>query len=179
MCEFPPILVSDPDEVAARGREMARAHWAWRDRVAPRLQAGDPVLAATLSQTLAEVDAAIDCASCGRCCRHMGPVVEADEATSLAGALDLSPAQFRDHYLRPMWPAAADAEQIWLLPAPCPLHDGLLCTVYEARPQPCRDFPGQAGQTPAGHLTQLVEFARLCPIAFNTVERLRRLPQRP
>lgn len=168
-------FLADPDQVAARGQALAPQHWTWYDRVQPQWAAGAPALTAALTTTLAAATAAIDCATCGRCCREMGPQVEEAEAATLAAALGLEaePETFRRRFLRPLWPAAAAAEQVWLLPAPCPLHDGLLCTAYTARPRPCRDFPQAAGQTPAAHLAQLVEFARICPIAFNTVEQLR------
>ncbi|NUQ36771.1 MAG: YkgJ family cysteine cluster protein [Caldilineales bacterium] len=174
-----PLFVADPDQVAARGQALAPQQWAWYDQVQPLAAAGDPDLIAALTTTLATVSAAIDCTTCGRCCRQMGPQVEAAEAAALAAALGLQPELFRRGFLRPLWPAAAEDEQVWLLPSPCPLHDGLLCTVYAARPRPCRDFPQAAGQTPAAHLGQLVEFARICPIAFNTVEQVRQRVKGP
>jgi Fe-S-cluster containining protein len=74
--------------------------------------------------------------------------------------------------LRPMWPGAAADDQVWLLPDPCPLHDGRLCTVYEHRPQVCRDFPQAVGANPVARLQIWVEYARICPITFNVIEQL-------
>ena len=165
-------LVNDPDEVAQLGRERAAEHWAVHDRLAPDLQAGVTELSEFIESVLFAVMASIDCADCGRCCQHMGPPVREEEAERLASALQLGKDEFRARYLQPMWPGASAELQVWLLPTPCPLHDGRLCTVYEARPQVCRDFPQASGDSAAERLRILTETARLCPIAFNTLERL-------
>lgn len=165
-------LVSDPDEVARLGRQHAPEHWALFERVVPQLQAGDASLLSNMNETLAEVMAQIDCTTCGRCCVHMGPVVSEGEAGRLAIALHIDLDELHLRHLRPMWPGAPVSEQIWLLPDPCPLHDGRLCTVYEDRPQVCRDFPQAVGADPEERLAIWVEMACICPITFNTVERL-------
>lgn len=161
-----PDWVTDPDAidpaVAARYRQLY-------ERLAPRLQAGEPGLAERLDALLAQVMARIDCTTCGRCCRHMGPIVDEADAARLAVGLGLSGDELRRRLLRPMWPGAAEADQVWLLPAPCPLHDGRLCTVYPHRPQPCRDFPQAVGADPVERLAIWVETAAFCPITFNTL----------
>ncbi len=166
------LLVSDPDEVALLGPQRASEQWSFYEKAAPRLQAGDQALIARMETTLAAVMAQIDCTACGRCCAHMGPAVSTDEAGLLAAALAVSAEDLRRRYLRPMWPGAAADDQVWLLPDPCPLHDGRLCTVYAARPQVCRDFPQAVGANAAERLAIWVDMARICPITYHTVERL-------
>ncbi len=165
-------MIIDPDEVAATGKERAAAHWAVFARLSPRLQAGDEVLAARLDGILAEVSAQIDCTACGRCCRQMGPPLDEADLIRLETGLNLDRATMQSRLLRPMWPGAAADDQVWLLPDPCPLHDGRLCTVYEHRPQVCRDFPQAVGANPVERLQVWVEYARICPITFNTIERI-------
>ncbi len=161
-----PDLVTDPDaldpQIAARFGLLYR-------RLVPRLQAGEAGLAERLAALLTAVMARIDCTACGRCCRHTGPVVDEADATRLAAGLGLSVAGLRRRFLRPMWPGAAEVDQVWLLPAPCPFHDGRLCTVYPHRPQPCRDFPQAVGADPVERLAVWVETAAFCPITFNTL----------
>ena len=165
-------LVSDPDEVVRLGRERAPAHWSLYERMRVRLQAKDAPLVACMNEMLADIMGQIDCTTCGRCCVHMGPVVSEGEASRLASALQIGLDELRQLHLQPMWPGAAASEQVWLLPDPCPLHDGRLCTVYADRPQVCRDFPQAVGADPVERLAIWVEMARICPITFNTVERL-------
>lgn len=168
-------MIIDPDEVAIQGNEQAASHWALYARLSPQLQAGDESLAARLDSLLAEVSAQIDCTSCGRCCRKMGPQLDDADMARLGEGLGLSLAAMRERLLRPMWPGAGEGDQIWLLPDPCPLHDGRLCTVYEHRPRVCRDFPQAVGANPVERLQIWVEYAHICPITFNTVEKLRNL----
>ena len=169
----PPPLLTDPDQVADRGRELLTLQWEWYDAVFPRLQANDAQIAQSLEALTTEIMALIDCRTCGRCCRNMGPQVNAAEIATLAQVLALTPSSFRIHYLKPLWPDAPDDEQSWVLPAPCPLHDGLLCTVYEQRPQICRDFPANVGRDLAEKIAIFIESARTSPITFNVIERLR------
>lgn len=167
-----PPLVLDPDEVAALGRAKREAHWALHARLAPRLEQGDVVLADRMQALLSRIAAQVDCTRCGRCCAQMGPTVDDATAEGLAQAVSLSMEAFRERFLRPMWPGSPDTEQVWLFPDPCPMHDGLLCKVYEARPQVCRDFPLEVGATPAQRLEVMAETASICPIAFNLLEHL-------
>ncbi|NOZ49962.1 MAG: YkgJ family cysteine cluster protein [Chloroflexi bacterium] len=169
-----PPLLSDPDQVAARGLQLADEQWAWYGALLASNELADDRHKPLLDALVAEIMAQIDCRTCGRCCQRMGPVVDASELERLALTLDLSPHAFRQRYLRPMWPQASAAQQEWLLSDPCPLHDGLLCTVYEARPQICRDFPQHVGRNLTEQLATCIETARICPITFNVVERLRR-----
>lgn len=165
-------MIIDPDEVAVLGKERAQAHWAVYGALSQRLRAGDAELASILDQVLADVCSGIDCTACGRCCRHMGPQLDEDDMNRLGAGLSLNTATLKERLLRPMWPGASEDDQIWLLPDPCPLHDGRLCTVYEHRPQVCREFPQAVGADHVERLQIWVESARICPITFNTLERL-------
>ncbi len=163
-------FIDSPDEVAVLGRARAEQHWALHDRLVARLNEGE--LAAQIDALTREVAAVVDCSACGRCCQRMGPEIDDETARRLAAALDLSVGELRQQLLRPMWPGAPAAEQRWLLPDPCPLHDGLLCTIYEHRPRVCRDFPCEVGSSSAERLRIFVETARICPITYNVLERL-------
>lgn len=165
-------MIVDPDQVAILGAKRAAAHWELFASLSRRLQAGEEGLAADLDRILAAVSAQIDCTSCGRCCRHTGPQVDDADLARLEMGLNLSLAAMQERLLQPMWPGAADDDQVWLLPAPCPLHDGRLCTVYEHRPQVCRDFPQAVGADPVDRLQIWVDYARICPITFNAIEQM-------
>jgi Fe-S-cluster containining protein len=167
-----PLLVVDPDQVAVLGRARKDAHWLLHDRLAQRLEQGDLALAARIDTLLRSISGEVDCTRCGRCCVRMGPTVDDAAVERIAHAMGLSAEAYRDRFCRPMWPGCDDAEQVWVLPDPCPMHDGLLCTVYEARPQVCRDFPREVGATTAQRLAVMVETASICPIAFNLLESL-------
>ncbi len=57
----------------------------------------------------------------------------------------------------------------WELPAPCPLLDGNLCRVYDARPKACREYPHLHSDF-RGHSITRIKDTFVCPIVFNVVE---------
>ncbi|RME86444.1 MAG: YkgJ family cysteine cluster protein [Caldilineae bacterium] len=167
-----PSLMLDPDRVTELGHQHESRHAACVRRLTPLLRAGERASLELLARTAREMVEAIDCTECGRCCRYVAPEVEGDDQARLAIALNLSIAELRRRFLRPMWPGAAEEDQVWLLPDPCPFHDGRLCTVYEARPQTCRDFPHLLRNDPVEQLQLYQDTAPLCLISYNIMERL-------
>lgn len=85
----------------------------------------------------AEVSARTDCTACTRCCQERYIVVDDKDIRRIARRLKVSADAFaREHV------ALADDGVLQFAQKPCPLlgSDGK-CTVYEDRPQACRDFP--------------------------------------
>ena len=79
-----------------------------------------------------------DCLACGACCLHAGGVLLLDDDVArLAAHFELSGDDVRMRY-------TSDGEHLRTKgrddPA-CVFLDGKRCTVYEARPQVCRDYP--------------------------------------
>lgn len=81
------------------------------------------------------------CTGCGACCRWAGHVLLAEEdIRSLAAALDLSEETFIQRYTG----LARNRRQLTLLDAAdgaCILLKDHRCSVYQARPAQCREFP--------------------------------------
>lgn len=81
------------------------------------------------------------CQQCGACCRWNGHVLLTNEdLTCLAAAAGLSEEMFIDRYTV----LAANRRQLSLADAPdgsCILLKNGLCSLYEARPAQCREFP--------------------------------------
>lgn len=56
---------------------------------------------------------------------------------------------------------------------PCPFQSGNVCTVYDARPTPCREYPYLEGDIRA-RLFDILERGETCPIVFEQLEQLKR-----
>lgn len=81
------------------------------------------------------------CQQCGTCCRWSGHVLLTDaDITRLATAAGLSEEQFIARYTV----LAANRRQLSLADSPdgsCILLESGRCSLYDARPAQCRDFP--------------------------------------
>lgn len=81
------------------------------------------------------------CRQCGVCCRWTGHVLlTGEDLVRLAAASGLSEEVFIDQYTV----LAANRRQLSLADAPdgaCILLKDGLCSLYEARPAQCREFP--------------------------------------
>ena len=81
------------------------------------------------------------CTGCGECCRWPGSVLLAGlDLARLAAALGLTEQAFIDRHTR----LAPNRIQLALADGPdgsCVFLEGNRCSVYEARPEQCRNFP--------------------------------------
>ena len=110
----------------------------------------------------------MDCTTCGECCRDISvPVIE-EEIGRLAKRLGITAQEFRTRYV-----VYDESEcEDFIEAHPCPfLADGK-CSVYDDRPQACRDYPYIGGSI--SHRTYaIMDRLRTCPIVFEMIERLK------
>ena len=90
------------------------------------------------------------CTRCGACCRGTGEddnlvMVYPGEITVLAACTGSAPGDFTEPYPEPVRTEQGGSITFeWCLkrtPGGCIFHDGVRCTVYEARPWICRTYP--------------------------------------
>jgi Fe-S-cluster containining protein len=96
----------------------------------------------------------------------LAPSLDAEDMDRLAQALGLALPTLQETYLQ------GTESGRWELPAPCPLLDGNLCRVYEARPRTCREYPHLHNDFRA-HSMARIQDTFICPIVFNVVEGLK------
>lgn len=79
----------------------------------------------------------IDCLECANCCKTTSPIFRDIDIDRLARHLGIRPAELVEQYLH------LDGEGDYVLNvAPCPfLGTDNYCSVYEARPRACREYP--------------------------------------
>jgi hypothetical protein len=75
--------------------------------------------------------------------------------------------QFRADHVR------EEAGELLFARTPCPLLDGTRCSVYRDRPKDCRAYPHLHKKQMTTRLLGVLENARVCPIVFNVLERLK------
>jgi Fe-S-cluster containining protein len=116
-----------------------------------------------------EVFEEIDCLQCANCCKTTSPIFYPTDIDRLAKFLKIKPGDFIQTYLR------IDEDKDYVLQvAPCPfLRIDNYCSVYEARPRACREYP----HTDRKKMVQITELTYkntlVCPAVLEIVERLR------
>ena len=115
----------------------------------------------------AKVEAAIDCLECGKCCTRL--MVNIDDAAilRLAERLQITAAQFRERFVE------GGSFMSFLNAIPCQFLNGKACTVYDIRPDECRNFPQLDRPGFTHRMFGTFSHYGMCPIIFNVVENLK------
>ncbi len=164
----PPSFVTDAAELDRLAARAARSTARFRRWVKTRCEMGDDALDAAVRGIADEVWKGIDCGDCAKCCHAQVVTVDKADVRRLARALRLDEAAFRRRYVR------ADGESEAVKAGPCPFLVDTRCTVYEARPTACRDFPFLHSKGFSDRILYLSDLAHLCPIVYATLEEVKR-----
>ena len=123
----------------------------------------------TIVQQLHEdVSAEIDCLSCASCCRTLGPAIYDKDIERMAKALRIKPAEVVSKYLK----MDEDGDYVFRsMPCPFLLSDNY-CSIYEARPKACREYPHTDRKRFEQIYKLTVKNSATCPIAYEVLCRL-------
>lgn len=116
-----------------------------------------------------EVFTVIDCLECANCCKTTSPIFRDRDIERVAKHLRMRPAELVDQYLH------LDNEGDYVLnSAPCPfLGADNYCSIYEARPKACREYPHTDRKNFHQILNLTLKNTTICPAAFTVVQRLK------
>lgn len=118
-----------------------------------------------------EVFEELDCLTCANCCKTTSPIFYNRDIERLAKHMRMKPGDFIDKYLR------IDEDKDYVLTqAPCPfLGSDNYCSVYEARPNACREYP----HTDRKRMEQILDLTYrntiVCPAVLEITERLKKI----
>lgn len=112
-----------------------------------------------------------DCLTCANCCKTTSPIFYQNDIERIAKFMRLRPGDFIEKYLR----IDEDTDYVFKS-SPCPfLDDENYCSIYEARPKACREYP----HTDRKKMTQIMDLTHkntlVCPAALEMVERLKKI----
>jgi Fe-S-cluster containining protein len=119
-----------------------------------------------------DIEAQIDCTQCANCCRVSEVGITDRDIDKLTKFLGVTRAEFiRDS-------TQLDQAGDLILKkteAGCVFLKDNLCTVYEARPQNCANFPHlvRGSGSIASRMWQFVDRAEFCPIVYNWIEKVK------
>jgi Fe-S-cluster containining protein len=120
---------------------------------------------AIVRKSYKRISAQIDCKQCGNCCAAVKPVYLPKDVQRLADHLKITPEEFTSQYLE------EDEEgDLCLKEIPCSFLKDKLCSVYESRPEVCRDYPYLDKPDFITRTMGTVENCSVCPIIFLVYE---------
>ncbi len=124
------------------------------------------------------VEDQIDCRSCANCCKVAETNLQKRDVEKLAKFFGISPQKFIQQYTT----ASAmeeDEDEVVLRrrETGCIFLDGNDCSVYEARPDTCRNFPHlvRGKGSIESRMWQFIDRATYCPIVYNTLEEFKQV----
>ncbi len=116
-----------------------------------------------------EVEESVDCTACANCCRVATTRISERDVEKLSRFLRIKPAEFVRDYA-----TQSEEEGLILLrnEQGCVFLEGNFCTVYEARPHNCVNFPHlvRGEGSLVSRMWDMPDRACYCPIVFNALE---------
>ncbi len=116
-----------------------------------------------------EIEAEIDCTACANCCRVTEVGITEKDIEKLARFVGTSESEFVEQF------TALDESGARILKrneGGCVFLEGNLCSVYEARPHNCVNFPHvvRGAGSIASRMWQFLDRVGYCPIVYNWME---------
>jgi Fe-S-cluster containining protein len=171
---MPDQIIRDLPRIARYARHNEEQDYRFRDYLKNELAVPDAELDASVRGITDAVWSQIECTSCAHCCKRLQIVVDDRDIRRLADRLKMAVGAFKARYVA----VAADKVKHFVS-SPCPfLGDDGFCTVYEDRPQACRDFPYLHDAGFRSRSLTMVENVGFCPIVFNVWQELKQRYQR-
>jgi len=115
-----------------------------------------------------EISEKTDCLSCANCCRGLGPAIYDKDIERMAKTLRMKPSEVVAQYLR------IDEDRDYVFKSmPCPfLMPDNYCSIYEARPKACREYPHTDRRNFEQIYKLTVKNTETCPIAYEVLSEL-------
>ena len=111
----------------------------------------------------------IDCLKCANCCRTTEPLIKNKDITVLAKHFKQKETEFMNKHLR----TDEDGDFVFNN-IPCPfLNDDNYCSVYESRPNACREYPHTQQRNFAPKIPITYLNSMICPAVAIVVEKLK------
>lgn len=113
----------------------------------------------------------IDCLQCANCCKTTSPLFKQKDIERLSAHFRIKPSQFVEQYLH------IDEDNDYVLNvAPCPfLGSDNYCSVYDARPNACREYPHTDQRKIHTLLKETYHNVSICPAVFEIVEQMKNI----
>jgi hypothetical protein len=110
----------------------------------------------------------VDCVACSNCCKEIVPTIEENEIQTISARLGIADAEFKEKYL------VKTDDGLMINKKPCPFITETGCSIYECRPESCREYPYTHKDEIWSRLINLVNNCGVCPVVYEIFERLKK-----
>ena len=114
----------------------------------------------------------VDCTECANCCIELETCFKTDEVKDLTRFLKVDKEEFVKQSMKPG--ISGDPDELCLNSRPCPFLSGKQCTIYEVRPEECRQYPYLHKDGFIFRLYGVIDNYGICPLVYNVFELLKR-----
>jgi Fe-S-cluster containining protein len=110
-----------------------------------------------------------DCSKCRNCCKEYSITFEENEIDQVSKLLKITKKEFMDKYIE------ETINGYDLKGKPCYfLNENGACEIEMCKPEGCRDYPFTNKPERLLSLISIVDFASVCPVVFEMLERLKK-----
>ncbi len=110
----------------------------------------------------------IDCLNCANCCKTTSPLLYQTDINRIAKYLNEKPSNIFKQYVE----MDEDGDFVFKS-TPCPfLNSDNVCSIYEARPKACREYPHTQQRKQKSIINISLENSSICPAVFRIFEYL-------
>lgn len=108
----------------------------------------------------------INCLECANCCKTTSPLILQSDITNISTYLKIKPGELMQRYII----MDEDGDFVFKQ-TPCPfLGSNNYCSIYEARPKACREYPHTQQRKQISIIDITLENVAICPAVFRIFE---------
>jgi len=111
----------------------------------------------------------IDCTTCGNCCKSLHPALSEVDIANLSIKLCLDKVTVKNKFSE----YDSQKKMHYMKSSPCSFLIANKCSIYDARPLSCQDYPHLHQPHFKYRLKQIMFNYNICPIVYNTIERMK------
>jgi Fe-S-cluster containining protein len=158
----------EPSQIIASAKQYERENLRFRTFLKGRADSDE--LDAQFLALHNELFAGYDCCQCANCCKRYNVIMEKSEIAPISALLGISPEECANKA------SARTKEGGYEIKAPCCFlkSDGK-CQIQECKPAECRGFPYTNRPDRLHSLMGVMEFAGICPVVFEILQRLKKI----
>ncbi|MEZ5008993.1 MAG: YkgJ family cysteine cluster protein [Chitinophagales bacterium] len=160
-------LIADID--LSKIKQQAASKRKEHEKIVSKLKSKTPKqLDQTIHQKHEQLFENIDCLDCANCCKTTSPLILQSDISNISAYLKIQPGELMKQHI------IMDEDGDFVFnQTPCPfLGNDNYCSIYEARPKACREYPHTQQRKQISIIDITLENVAICPAVFRIFEHI-------